>query len=243
MSIRWSAKSSIPCDASRSRTCPRAWPQPHARRSNDCAVSAASGRRRARSAAMWTGSSTCPGAHATDGPAEIDLGAVETAMNDALLGLDEQKDRLLDHLAVAKLRGDLRGPIPCIVGPPDVGKASLVAAVARGLGRPLARIELGGRGEAQLIGTRRTRAGAQPGKIVGAARRGCATRSWCSRRWMRSARQGRGRPHRGDGGSARLGEPRGLRRSLHRPPRRYHRCHVRRRRAGLLSRARATCAS
>ena len=107
---------------------------------------------------------------ATDGPAEIDLGAVETAMNDALLGLDEQKERLLDHLAVAKLRGDFRGPIPCIVGPPDVGKASLVAALARGLGRPLARIELGGRGEAQLIGTRRTRAGAQPGKIVGALR-------------------------------------------------------------------------
>src|SRR5690606_5398793 len=107
---------------------------------------------------------------ATAGPAEIDLAAVETAMNDALLGLDEQKERLLDHLAVAKLRGDFRGPIPCIVGPPDVGKASLVAALARGLGRPLARIDLGGRGEAQLIGTRRTRAGAQPGKIVGALR-------------------------------------------------------------------------
>jgi ATP-dependent Lon protease len=107
---------------------------------------------------------------ATRGPAQIDLGTVETAMNDALLGLDEQKERLLDHLAVAKLRGDFRGPIPCIVGPPDVGKASLVAALARGLGRPLARVELGGRGEAQLIGTRRTRAGAQPGKIVGALR-------------------------------------------------------------------------
>src|SRR5690606_2521764 len=107
---------------------------------------------------------------ATPGPSEIDLGAVETAMNDALLGLDEQKERILDHLAVAKLRGDFRGPIPCIVGPPDVGKASLVAALARGLGRPLARIELGGRGEAQVLGTRRTRAGAQPGKIVGALR-------------------------------------------------------------------------
>ncbi|MGH7449607.1 MAG: S16 family serine protease [Longimicrobiales bacterium] len=107
---------------------------------------------------------------ATAGPAEIDLGAVESAMNDALLGLDEQKERLLDHLAVAKLRGDFRGPIPCIVGPPDVGKASLVAALARGLGRPLARVELGGRSEAQLIGTRRTRAGAQPGKLVGALR-------------------------------------------------------------------------
>ncbi|HEX2166043.1 MAG TPA: S16 family serine protease [Longimicrobiales bacterium] len=107
---------------------------------------------------------------ATAGPTEIDLSAVEAAMNDALLGLDEQKERLLDHLAVAKLRGDFRGPIPCIVGPPDVGKSSLVSALARGLGRPLARIELGGRGEAQLIGTRRTRAGAQPGKIIGSLR-------------------------------------------------------------------------
>ncbi|HEX6307001.1 MAG TPA: S16 family serine protease [Longimicrobiales bacterium] len=109
-------------------------------------------------------------ATATAGPAAIDLGSVQTALNETLLGLDEQKERLLDHLAVAKLRGDFRGPIPCIVGPPDVGKASLVAALARGLGRPLARIEMGGRGEAQLIGTRRTRAGAQPGKIVGALR-------------------------------------------------------------------------
>jgi ATP-dependent Lon protease len=107
---------------------------------------------------------------ATDGPGAIDLTAVEAAMDEALLGLDEQKDRLLDHLAVAKLRGDFRGPIPCIVGPPDVGKTSLVAAMARGLGRPLARIELGGRSEAQLVGTRRTRAGAQPGKVVGALR-------------------------------------------------------------------------
>jgi ATP-dependent Lon protease len=107
---------------------------------------------------------------ATEGPSAIDLNEVEAAMNDTLLGLDEQKERLLDHLAVAKLRGDFRGPIPCIVGPPDVGKASLVAALARGLGRPLARIELGGRGEAQLVGTRRTRAGAQPGKVIGALR-------------------------------------------------------------------------
>ena len=109
-------------------------------------------------------------ATSTAGPGAISLEAVEAAMDEALLGLDEQKDRLLDHLAVAKLRGDMRGPIPCIVGPQDVGKSALVAALAKGLGRPLARIELGGRGEAQLIGTRRTRPGAQPGKIVGVLR-------------------------------------------------------------------------
>ena len=68
------------------------------------------------------------------------------------------------------MRGDLRGPIPCIVGPPDVGKNSLACAVARGLGRPVAKLELGGRGEAQIIGTRRARNGAQPGKIAGALR-------------------------------------------------------------------------
>jgi ATP-dependent Lon protease len=107
---------------------------------------------------------------AAGGPADIDLDAMKRAMDDALLGLDEQKDRLLDHLAVAKLRGDFRGPIPCIVGPPHVGKSSLVAALAAGLGRPLSRIELGGRGEAQLVGTRRTRPGAQPGKIAGVLR-------------------------------------------------------------------------
>jgi ATP-dependent Lon protease len=71
---------------------------------------------------------------------------------------------------VAHLRGDLMGPIPCIVGPPDVGKSALAAAVAEGLGRPLARIDLAGRGEADLIGSRRTQRDAQPGKIAGALR-------------------------------------------------------------------------
>jgi ATP-dependent Lon protease len=103
-------------------------------------------------------------------PGEIDIAHVEEVLDDSLLGLNEQKDRLLDHLAVAKLRGDLRGPIPCIVGPPDVGKTALVTALARGLGRPLARMELGSYGEPQIVGTRRTRAGAAPGKISAALR-------------------------------------------------------------------------
>src|SRR5690606_33895887 len=107
---------------------------------------------------------------ATTGTDAIDLTAVRKALDEELLGLDDPKDRLLDYLAVAKLRGDLRGPIPCIVGPPDVGKTALVTAFARGLGRPLASLDLGGRGESALIGTRRTRSGAQPGKIAGALR-------------------------------------------------------------------------
>ncbi|HEY0671129.1 MAG TPA: endopeptidase La [Longimicrobiales bacterium] len=107
---------------------------------------------------------------AGDTSPDIDLNAVEQELDRELVGLTEPKQRLLDYLAVAKMRGDLRGPIPCIVGPPDVGKKSLVCALARGLGRPVAKLELGGRGEAQIIGTRRTRAGAQPGKIAGALR-------------------------------------------------------------------------
>lgn len=101
---------------------------------------------------------------------EINLSAVEQELDTSLVGLTEPKQRLLDYLAVAKMRGDLRGPIPCIVGPPDVGKNSLACALARGLGRPVAKIELGGRGEAQIIGTRRARNGAQPGKLAGSLR-------------------------------------------------------------------------
>ena len=107
---------------------------------------------------------------ATGGPSEIDLERVRAVMDDRLLGLDEPKERLLDDLAVARLRGDLRGPIPCIVGPPDVGKTSLLCAVADGLGRPLARIELSGKGEADLIGARRPHRDARPGRIAGALR-------------------------------------------------------------------------
>ncbi|HUG41282.1 MAG TPA: S16 family serine protease [Longimicrobiales bacterium] len=112
-----------------------------------------------------------PWEHCAAVPAgEIDLDAVRAALDERLLGLEEPKERLLDDLAVARLRGDLQGPIPCIVGPPDVGKSSLVTAVAEGLGRALARIELRGRGEADLIGTRRTQRDARPGKIAGALR-------------------------------------------------------------------------
>lgn len=107
---------------------------------------------------------------ATKGCTEIDLDAVERELDSELVGLVEQKQRLLDFLAVAKMRGDLSGPIPCIVGPPDVGKNALACALARGLGRPMTKLELGGRGEAQIVGSRRTRSGALPGKIAGALR-------------------------------------------------------------------------
>jgi ATP-dependent Lon protease len=100
------------------------------------------------------------------GDGRIDLRAVEAAFAEEHLGMDESKQRLLEVLAVAELRGDLRGPIPCIVGPPGVGKRTLAMAIARGLGRPVVRLELGGRGEGQLVGIRRTRTGAQMGKVM-----------------------------------------------------------------------------
>ncbi|HEX6913178.1 MAG TPA: endopeptidase La [Longimicrobium sp.] len=100
------------------------------------------------------------------GDGTIDLAAVERAFDEEHLGMEESKQRLLEVLAVAELRGDLHGPIPCIVGPPGVGKATLARAIARGLDRPVVRLELGGRGEAQLVGARRTRSGAQLGKVM-----------------------------------------------------------------------------
>jgi ATP-dependent Lon protease len=103
-------------------------------------------------------------------PAEMDLSAVEQELDAELLGLEEPKHRLLDYLAVAKLRGDLKGPIPCIVGPPDAGKTALAMALARGLGRVATKLDMGGRGEAQLVGARRTRSSANPGKLAGALR-------------------------------------------------------------------------
>ena len=100
------------------------------------------------------------------GDGTIDLAAIEAAFGEEHLGMEESKQRLLEVLAVADMRGDLRGPSPCIVGPPGVGKRTLAAAIARGLGRPMVRLELGGRGEGQLFGTRRSRSGAQMGKIM-----------------------------------------------------------------------------
>jgi ATP-dependent Lon protease len=104
---------------------------------------------------------------------DIDLDAVRTVLDQKHLGLEEVKRRILEILSVATLRGNVTGLVPCIVGPPGVGKRSLAAAVARGLGRPLVRVELGGRGESQLAGSSRTRPGAKPGKLVSAFREAC----------------------------------------------------------------------